>query len=139
VRGIGLTLGILLTLAAALTVASVVRLTLHARRDELAIMHLVGAPQAFVNGPFIMEGTIQGGAGALLAVVTLGVAFVILRSRYLSPLASAVSISPFVFLSPLACLALVVGGMAVGCLGGWFAATWPDSGRTPDAPISAGG
>ena len=67
-RGVGLALGTLLTIAAALTVANVVRLGLYARRDELDIMQLVGAPQVFIRGPFVMEGTLQGGIGALLAL-----------------------------------------------------------------------
>jgi hypothetical protein len=43
----------------ALTVANVVRLALYARRDELDIMNL-GAPQAYVRGPFVMEGSCSG-------------------------------------------------------------------------------
>ena len=58
----------LLTLAAALTVANVVRLALYARRDEIEIMQLVGAPQAYIRGPFVMEGVLQGGLGALVAL-----------------------------------------------------------------------
>ena len=68
VRGVGLLLGLVLTVAAALTVANVVRLALYARRDELDIMQLVGAPQAYVRGPFVMEGVLQGGVGALTAL-----------------------------------------------------------------------
>src|SRR5439155_4779721 len=41
IRAAGLVLGSLLTIAAALTVANVVRLALHARRDEIEIMQLV--------------------------------------------------------------------------------------------------
>ena len=59
IRGLGFALGILLALAAALTVANVVRLALHARRDEIDIMQLVGAPQMYIRGPFVMEGTLQ--------------------------------------------------------------------------------
>ena len=75
IRGVGLVMGAVLTIAAALTVASVVRLALHARRDEIEIMQLVGAPSAYIRGPFVMEGVIQGGVGALAAVVALAVAF----------------------------------------------------------------
>ena len=32
-------------------------------RDELEIMQLVGAPQAYIRGPFVMEGVLQGGIG----------------------------------------------------------------------------
>jgi cell division transport system permease protein len=123
VRGVGLTLGALLTLAAALSVANVVRLALHARRDELDIMQLVGAPRAYVRGPFVMEGVLQGGLGALLALGALVAVFLVLRSRYLLPLAAAISLPPARFLSIGLCALLVAGGMAVGCVGG-IAAAW---------------
>jgi len=122
IRGVGLILAAVLTFAAALTVASVVRLALHARRDELEIMQLVGAPQAFIRGPFVMEGVLQGGVGALLALLALGAAFLALRGRYLVPLASAMNMNSISFLPVELCILLVVGGMAVGCLGGLFAA-----------------
>ncbi len=122
VRTVGLVLGGLLTIAAALTVANVVRLALYSRRDELEIMDLVGAPQAFVRGPFVMEGVLQGGLGALAAVVALAIAFFALRGRYLLPLASAVNLSTVYFLPAITCVLLVVGGMAVGCVGGLVAA-----------------
>lgn len=122
IRGVGLVLGSVLTIAAALTVANVVRLALYARREELEIMQLVGAPQAYIRGPFVMEGVLQGGVGALIAVLALGAAFVALRGRYLVPLASAVNLSSIRFLPVELCVLLVVGGMAVGCLGGLVAA-----------------
>jgi cell division transport system permease protein len=123
IRGVGLVLGSILTLAAALTVANVVRLALYARRDEIEIMELVGAPQRYIRGPFIMEGVFQGGIGALAALAALAVAFVALRGPYLGPLASALSLSSIRFLPFDLAIALVVGGMAVGCVGGLLA-TW---------------
>lgn len=122
IRGVGLVLGSVLAIAAALTVANVVRLALYARRDELDIMNLVGAPQAFVRGPFVMEGVLQGGIGALVALVALGAAFFALRGRYLMPLASTLNISAIYFLPVELCVTVVIGGMAVGCLGGLVAA-----------------
>lgn len=122
VRGAGLGLGLLLTVAAALTVANVVRLALYGRRDELEIMQLVGAPEAFVRGPFVMEGVLQGGVGALAALIVLGAVFVGVRNRFLMPLASVVNLPSIQFLPLEFCLLLVVGGMIVGCLGGMVAA-----------------
>ncbi len=122
IRGIGLALGVLLAAGAALTVANVVRLALFARRDEIDIMQLVGAPQVYIRGPFVMEGTLQGGLGATVALVALGVAFFALRSRYLLPLAAAINLSSVRFLPLDMCLWLVLGGMAVGCVGGLVAA-----------------
>ena len=122
IQGVGLVLGAFLTFAAALTVANVVRLALWARRDELEIMQLVGAPQTFIRGPFVMEGVLQGGIGALLALATLAVTFLVVRGRYLMPLAEALNISGIRFLAPELCVLLVVGGTLVGCLGGLVAA-----------------
>jgi cell division transport system permease protein len=122
VRGVGLALALVLTAAAALTVASVVRLALHDRRDEIDIMRLVGAPQAYIRGPFIAEGVLQGGIGAALALAVLAGGFLALRGRYLVPLAETTGLPAFGFLPAGLCLLLVVGGMAVGCLGGIVAA-----------------
>ena len=122
IRGIGVVLGSVLAIAAALTVANVVRLALYARRDELDIMNLVGAPRAYVRGPFVMEGVLQGGVGALVALIALGAAFLALRARYLVPLASALNVSAVHFLPVELCVLLIAGGMAVGCLGGLVAA-----------------
>jgi cell division transport system permease protein len=121
-RAAGVILGIILTLAAALTVANVVRLSLHARRDELEIMQLVGAPTSFVRGPFVMEGVLQGGTGALIALAALAAVFLAVRGRYLAPLAEAVNLSSVRFLPPELCVGVLLGGMLVGCLGGIVAA-----------------
>src|SRR4029077_2019024 len=100
VRTFGLILSTFLVGAAALTVANVVRLALFARRDEIEIMELIGAPQAFVKGPFVVEGLLQGAIGALGALVLLGTAFIFLRGRYLQALAATLDISTVRFLSP---------------------------------------
>lgn len=123
IRRIGFLLGGFLTIAAALTVANVVRLALWARRDEIEIMHLVGAPQAFIRGPFVMEGVLQGGIGALLALAALALTFLVVRGPFLVPLAAALNLSGVRFLAPELCLLLVAGGTLVGCLGGLVAAS----------------
>jgi cell division transport system permease protein len=127
IRGVGVALAAILTFAAALTVANVVRLGLYARRDELEIMQLVGAPQAYIRGPFVMEGVLQGGLGALVALILLGVLFFALRAQYLAPLAAALSLTSLQFLPVGLCFLVVLGGMAVGCVGGLVAARLTES------------
>ena len=73
----GFALAVLMAVAAAVTVATVVRLGLQARREEIEIMELVGAPLAFIRGPFVAEGFLQGGIGALLAITSLWVGFLV--------------------------------------------------------------
>jgi len=121
VRTAGLVLSAVLVIGAALTVANVVRLALVARRDEIDIMHLIGAPTVFVRGPFIVEGVLQGGIGALLALAALGGVFLSLRGAYLIPLATTLNVSGIRFMTAPMLLLLLAGGMAVGCLGGVIA------------------
>ena len=120
-RLIGVALGGALILAAALTIANVVRLALTARRDELEIMRLVGAPQSYVRGPFVMEGALHGAGGALTALIVLAVVFFSTRPKFLLPLATALNLSSVRFLSPSLSLIIVAGGVAVGCIAGLVA------------------
>jgi len=122
VRAIGVALGAVLVVAGAFTVATVVRLALVARREEVEIMELVGAPTVYIRGPFVLEGVLQGGFGAIAALVALAIAFFTLRGHYLTPLANAVNLSSVRFLPWELSVALVLGGMAVGCAGGLVAA-----------------
>jgi cell division transport system permease protein len=64
----GATLGIVVLVAVAFVVSGVLRLTVYARRDEIDIMHLVGAPPMLVRGPFLVAGVAQGLAGGLFAL-----------------------------------------------------------------------
>ncbi|TDI47025.1 MAG: FtsX-like permease family protein [Acidobacteria bacterium] len=67
IRRAGLAAGLAFALAATLVVAGVTRLSLATRRDEIAVMWVVGAPRAFISGPFVVEGVVLGAGGALLA------------------------------------------------------------------------
>jgi cell division transport system permease protein len=122
VGGVGALIVVMLAVAAALTVANVVRLAVYARRDEIEIMQLVGAPLAYVRGPFITEGVLQGGAGALLAILLLGGVFAVARGRYGSLAAEALGLGSITFLPVELCLLLIAGGMVLGCLGGFVVA-----------------
>lgn len=65
-------LGLLGFVAVTVTINSI-RAAIHARRDEVAIMQLVGAPRWMVRGPFVVEGAITGAlAGAAAGLVTFG-------------------------------------------------------------------
>jgi cell division transport system permease protein len=122
IRGVGLVIVLLLAIASALTVANVVRLTAMARRNEIEIMQLVGAPFAYIRGPFIAEGLIQGGGGAVCAIVLLLLTFAAIRARYATLMAEAVGLTGVAFVPTEILLLLVVGGMALGCIGGFIVA-----------------
>jgi len=70
-RLVGALLGAFLVLAVIFIVSNTIKLTIYARRDELEVMSLVGATRFFIKAPFLVEGVIQGGAGAFLALLLL--------------------------------------------------------------------
>ena len=102
----------MLVLAAAMTVGNVVRMTAAARRDEIEIMQLVGAPFAYVRGPFVAEGILQGGLGAVLALAALTGTFYLVRARF----------GPLTFLPVPMVAVLLAGGMLLGCVAGYVVA-----------------
>jgi cell division transport system permease protein len=109
-------------LAAAVTVASVVRLGLQARSDEIEIMQLVGSPIAFIRGPLVAEGVFQGGLGALIALFVLWIGFAAAGAWWGTELTSMLEGDSIRFLPARLCAALVAGGMMVGAAGGFAAA-----------------
>jgi cell division transport system permease protein len=121
VRGAGFGLAVVMALSAAVTVASVVRLGLNARRSELEIMQLVGSPIAFIRGPFVAEGVFQGGLGALVALGLLWLGLVMVGAWWGSNLRVFLEGGSLQFLPIRLCAALVAGGMAVGGAGGFAA------------------
>jgi cell division transport system permease protein len=54
---------------AAIIIATAVRLAVFARREEIAIMRLVGATNGFIQSPFLIEGFVSGLLGGVLAAV----------------------------------------------------------------------
>ena len=123
IRGVGLVIVMLMAIASAMTVANVVRLAAMARRAEIEIMQLVGAPFAYIRGPFIAEGVIQGGMGAVIAVILLLGTFAgigVVRRRHVRRGRADRPVVP-----AIRCVAAGGGGMALGCLGGFVVAEGP--------------
>jgi cell division transport system permease protein len=135
VRRAGLAFALLMGVAAAITVVAVVRLGLHARRAELEIMELVGAPFVFIRGPFVAEGLLQGGIGAILALTCLWVGFALATATWGSGLSGFLEGDSLAFLPARLSVALIAGGMAVGGAGGLVAALHAAPARGPAATL----
>ena len=116
-RILGLLIAAFLLMAVLFIVSNTIRLTILARRDELEIQALVGATPLFIKAPFLIEGLIQGGAGAALAVLTLTVGYFALLSNSANFLAFNPAEAGLVFLPPLYLAALIIGGALLGFIG----------------------
>ena len=123
----GLGVGAVLALAAILTVTTATTLVLHARRGEMEIMRLVGAPEHIVRMPLLLQGMMQGLMGAMLAVWVLIVGYALLGPR-LEPLVSEVlSVARLAFLRPLSIVTLMLAGTLLGGVGGLLARGRPEA------------
>ncbi|MEU6246000.1 permease-like cell division protein FtsX [Glycomyces sp. NPDC047010] len=58
-------------IAALMLVANTIQVAAYSRRREVAIMKLVGAPNWFVQAPFVLEAVFAGVIGAIFAFATL--------------------------------------------------------------------
>lgn len=114
-RGLGLVLGGVLLGAATFTIASVVRLTAHLYREEIAVMRLVGATELYIRGPFYVEGLLQGLAGGLVALAALYGGFLTLDPGGTTSFLGTVLVSDF--LRPPHLAALLGLGSAAGLFG----------------------
>jgi len=110
-----------LMLGAAFTVGAVVRLSLYARRDELEIMALVGAPFSYIRGPFVIEGLLLGGLGAAVALVVVGVLYSFAGQSLGSNLAGLAEDGQLRFLGYAEIVLMLIGGIVVGAAAGTLA------------------
>jgi cell division transport system permease protein len=120
-RWAGALVAAILMLGAAFTVGAVVRLSLHARRDEIEIMALVGAPFSYIRGPFIMEGLILGGVGAIVALVAVGVLYYAIGQSVGTNLAGLSADGQLRFLGFANIVTMLLGGLVVGAAAGTLA------------------
>src|SRR5262249_24082201 len=118
---IGLGVGAVLGVAAILTVTTATALVLHARRHETEIMRLVGASEVTIRLPLLLQGMMQGLAGAALALGALVLTYSLV-APLLQPLVHLpLGRSQLVFFARLAVMALLGAGTLLGGLGGWLA------------------
>lgn len=113
---VGLIMIGLLVLTAAIIISNTIRLTVFARRREIAIMQLVGATNMYIRMPFIAEGMLAGILGAALAIGVLFIA----RLELVPKLAATLAFVPFNANEPVLAAQCLAVGAAVGFIASWF-------------------
>ena len=72
---VGLVIGLAFAAVAVVIIGVTIRMTVLQRAREISIMRLVGATDAFIRGPFLLEGIIKGLVGGVIASILCGAVF----------------------------------------------------------------
>lgn len=116
-RFVGALLGGFLLMAVLFIVSNTIKLTIYARKEEIEVMELVGATRFFIKAPFLIEGIIQGTAGAVLSLLILVAAFFGFLHSATNFVNFSSSVSGLSFLPPLYIAGILAGGVVLGFLG----------------------
>ena len=110
-------LGGLLLIAIVFITSNTLQLTIASRREEIEIMHWVGASPGFIRVPFYLEGLIQGLLGGGLAILFL---FLLHQGLFLNippSMQTWLAKIPVLFLPPETIAWILLGGMVLGFFG----------------------
>ena len=118
----GLIMGLFLLLTTTFIISNTIRLALYARKEELEIMKLLGATDSYMKLPFLIEGLLQGLAGAAMALVSLYAiyrlfALKLTGANSLSLITLSTGSFQLSFLSLETMFYLLICGMALGLWG----------------------
>lgn len=109
--------GAILSAASVTIIASVIRLTVYARRDEIEIMQLIGATGAFIKIPYLLEGAVLGALGGALSLALLKGGFELFKLQLGAPGRLLGIDSWFSFFPGHISLLMVVAGLLLGFTG----------------------
>ncbi len=108
---VGLVIGLAFAAVAVVIIGVTIRMTVLQRAREISIMRLVGATDAFIRGPFLLDGALKGLLGGLLAVLLSRAAFELFRRN------STTGLHTLLFFEPKHLALGILFGVAIG-LGG---------------------
>ena len=94
-RNGAIVVALLQLIAAAALISNTIRITAFARREQTAIMKLVGATNWYIRLPFIMEGVVAGVGGAVAA----GALLVVAQTTLIESIRSQLDFVPFITMS----------------------------------------
>ena len=118
-RIFGLVLMLLLAGATIFIISNTIRLTVFARRKEIAIMKYVGATDWFIRWPFLMEGIVLGCIGGILSAIALRSFYAAMAAKIYNTLAFFPLMPQYPFMNYVT-VAIILSGMLIGAIGSAF-------------------
>lgn len=116
-----LALALLLGLAVLLVVGNTIRLAIESRRDEIVVIKLIGADNAFVRRPFLYTGIWYGLGGGLMAWWIISISMIWLEGPVRNLASVYASSFELIGLGIGDSLLLIGSATVLGWLGAWLA------------------
>ncbi len=116
IRLFGFFLMLLLTFATIFIISNTIRLTVFARRKEIAIMKYVGATDWFIRWPFILEGMGLGFIGGGISAIALKSFYTAMIAKISSTLAFFPTVGQTPFITYMT-IGIISAGIFIGILG----------------------
>lgn len=116
-KAVGFFLGGILILASFFIISNIIKMNVMARKDEIAILRLVGGSNMFIRVPFLLEGLLLGFFGGILSLLLLLILIKIFPFYLGSSLGVLSDLINFRYLSLSQALALIGSGCVIGVLG----------------------
>ena len=118
ISAVSLILIVVLVVVSVFIMANTVKLATLSRRDEIAIMKMVGASNWFIRFPFVVEGIVLGVMGGMLAFIMEWAIYDVVASRVMAGLmGNLLAVIPFAAVSAVVLVVYVGVGLAVGVFG----------------------
>lgn len=122
VSAISVVLIVILFVVSVFVMSNTVKLTTFTRREEIAIMRMVGATNSFIRTPFVIEGLILGIIGSAMAFFALWGLYKVMCDKIMASIAGGlVDVIPFEQLMFPVGAAFLGMGVFVGLFGGSIA------------------
>ena len=119
---VSLVLTVILVFVSVFIMSNTIKLTTFGRREEIAIMKMVGATNSFIRLPFVVEGLVLGLLGGGLAFLAEWGLYSLITSRVMGTVSNSILTESFISLIPFKTLALpvLIVFMAISVLVGVF-------------------
>ncbi len=119
---VSLVLTVILVFVSVFIMSNTIKLTTFGRREEIAIMKMVGATNSFIRLPFVVEGLVLGILGGGLAFLAEWGLYSLITGRVMGTVTNSILTDSFFTLIPFKTLALpvLVVFMAISILVGVF-------------------
>ena len=102
-------------------ITNTIKLALYSHREEIEIMSLVGATDAFIRAPYMIEGFFQGLFGSFVALFISYIFYILMSEYFMESPGINLILPAFSYISFRSMLLIVISGITVGAFGSYAA------------------